>query len=278
LPNFVVMGSPLNKHEFLTDPGYRGPRHQPLALSDPGRGIENLRPFAEVEDFDDRMAVLDQLEQGFARTRRAAPADAHHTALRRAVRLMRSEKARAFDLTREPDSWRKRYGESKFGQGCLLARRLVEVGVSFVEVYLQNWDTHDKQSATAARALMPQVDDGLSGLVGDLSERGLLDSTLIIWMGEFGRTPRINNLAGRDHHARAWSTVLVGGGVRGGSVVGKTDAHGATVTDRPISARDFLATVCLLLGIDPTRKIDTPVGRPISIVDTDARPIREVLG
>jgi hypothetical protein len=277
LPNFVVMGTPLNKYDFLSDPGYRGPRHQPLALSDPNRGLDNLRPFAGIEDFDDRVDVLQQLEQSFARTRRASAADAHQTALRRAVQLMRSDKARAFDLTREPESSRKRYGESQFGQGCLLARRLVEVGVSFVEIYLSNWDTHEKKSADLAKPLMTQVDDGMSALIGDLSERGMLDSTLIIWMGEFGRSPRVNNLGGRDHHSRAWTSVLVGGGVRGGQVVGKTDAQGATVTERPIGVKDFMATVCRLLGIDPNRQIDTPIGRPIRIVDAGAKPIQEVL-
>jgi uncharacterized protein (DUF1501 family) len=124
---------------------------------------------------------------------------------------------------------------------------------------------------------MTQVDDGLSGLLTDLKERGLLDSTLVIWMGEFGRTPRINNLGGRDHYARAWTTVLAGGGVRGGQVVGKTDAQGAAVTDRPISVKDFMATVCRLLGIDPDRKIETPIGRPIRIVDSGAKAIAELL-
>jgi uncharacterized protein (DUF1501 family) len=278
LPSFVVTGTPLGKYEFLTDPGYRGPRHQPLALADPARGVENLRPNALVEDFDDRVSILDQLERGFARTRRAGAAEAHRSALARAVRLMRSEKARAFDLSREPAASRRPYGESKFGQGCLLARRLVEVGVSFVEVYLQNWDTHVKKTADDARALMSQVDDGMSALVSDLKERGLLDSTLVIWMGEFGRTPRINNNGGRDHHSRAWTTVLAGGGIAGGQVIGKTDHQGARVTERPISVKDFMATVCQVLGIDYARKIDTPSGRPIRIVDEGARPIREVLG
>jgi uncharacterized protein (DUF1501 family) len=121
------------------------------------------------------------------------------------------------------------------------------------------------------------LDTGAAALITDLHERGLLDSTLVIWMGEFGRTPRLNRDAGRDHYSRAWSTVLLGGGIKGGQVVGKTDREAASVVDRPISVRDFMATVCNLLGIDYARKIDTPIGRPIQIVDKGGSPIEEVL-
>jgi hypothetical protein len=277
LPNFVVTGTPLGKFSFLTDPGYRGPRHQPLTLADPARGLADLAPAVSADDFADRVSVLEQLERGFARTHEAASAKAHRAALQGALRLMRSQKAHAFDLSRESAAGKKPYGESKFGQGCLLARRLIEAGVSFVEVYLGNWDTHVKKTAEAARGLMTAVDDGMSALVRDLHERGRLRDTLIVWMGEFGRTPRINRNGGRDHWARAWSTVLLGGGIKGGQAVGKTDSNGARVTERPISAKDFMATVCTILGIDHARKIDTPSGRPIRIVDSGARPVREVL-
>jgi hypothetical protein len=276
LPNFVVTGTPLGKHEFLSDPGYRGPRHQPLALADPSRGLDNLAPSVPADDFNDRVGVLEQLEQGFARSRRSPAVEAHRATLRASLRLMRSDRAKAFDLSREPAASRRPYGESQFGQGCLLARRLVEAGVPFVEVYLQNWDTHVKKTADDAKALMTQVDDGMSALVGDLKERGLLDSTLVIWMGEFGRTPRINNNGGRDHWSRAWSSVLVGGGVKGGQVVGKTDRDGAAVTERPITVKDFMATVCSLLGIDYQKKV-LASGRPIRIVESGERLVREVL-
>jgi hypothetical protein len=277
LPNFVVTGTPLNKHEFLTSPGHRGHRHQPLALPEAARGLANLQPAVAREDFDDRVGVLEELERGFSRTHGGA-AEAHGSALASALRLMRSEKARAFDLSREPEATRRAYGAGNFGQGCLLARRLVEVGVPFVEVYLQNWDTHDRRTADAAKGLMSEVDAGMSALVGDLKDRGMLDRTLVIWMGEFGRTPQVNRNGGRDHWSRAWTTVLVGGGARGGQVVGRTDRTGAQVSDRPISAKDFMATVCHLLGIDYTKRIQTPVGRPIRIVDAGERLIREVVG
>jgi hypothetical protein len=278
MPNFVVTGTPLGKYAFLTDPGYRGPRHQPLALADPARGLANLEPAVPRDDFADRVSVLEELERGFARTHRAAAGEAHRAALAGALRLMRSDRARAFDLAREPAASKKPYGESKFGQGCLLARRLIEAGVSFVEVYLGNWDTHAKKTADEAKVLMSAVDDGLSALLNDLKERGRLRDTLIIWMGEFGRTPHTNNNGGRDHWAKAWSTVLFGGGIKGGQVIGKTDANGARVTERPISVKDFMATVCAILGIDHARKVDTPSGRPIRIVEGGEKVIREVLG
>jgi uncharacterized protein (DUF1501 family) len=184
-------------------------------------------------------------------------------------------------LSQEPAAPAKPCGESQFGKSCLLARRLVEAGVSFVEAYLGDWDTHTKPIADAALGLMTQVDDGLSALVTDLKDRGLLDTTLIIWMGEFGRTPKIGlgkNVGGRDHWAKAWSSVLVGGGIKGGQVIGKTDGNGAEVIDRPIRIKDFMATVCAVLGIDHTKKAEAPGGRPVRIVDEGAAPIHELLG
>jgi len=278
LPNFVVTGTAMEKATFLTDAGYRGPSHVPLALNSPSQGLENLRPLVPADDFDDRAGVLDQLEQGFARTSRSAAATAHATTFRRALELMRSDKAKAFDLALEPAASRAPYGASPFGQGCLLARRLVEAGVSFVELYLGSWDSHAKESADKASNLMTQVDEGMAALVADLKERGLLDTTLVIWMGEFGRTPRINGKGGRDHWSKAWTSMLVGGGIKGGQAIGKSDRTGAEVAERPIAIKDFMASVCQVLGIDHARKVETPGGRPIRIVDEGAQPIRELIG
>ncbi len=278
LPNFVVTGVPLNKYEFLTNPGFRGPRHQPLVLADPAKGLENLKPVVPADDFNDRLSVLEKLEQNFARTYPGPASDAHRTTLGRTVQLLRSSQGQVFDLSLEPERVRTAYGDHYFGRSCLLARRLVEAGVAFVEVYLSNWDGHSKPEAERARSLLGPLDQGMAALITDLKERGLLDSTLILWMGEFGRTPRINRDSGRDHYSRAWSTVLVGGNIKEGQVIGKTDREGMAVVDRPISVLDFLATVCRVLGIDPTRKIETPSGRPIQIVDHGAKPIVEVIG
>jgi uncharacterized protein (DUF1501 family) len=146
-----------------------------------------------------------------------------------------------------------------------------------VEISLPTWDTHDDKTADTAKGLMTQVDTGMAALIADLKNRGALDSTLIIWMGEFGRTPQVNGKGGRDHYARAWTTVLAGGGIKGGQAIGKTDRDGAAVTERPTSVVDFMATVCQILGIDYTKKNDTPSGRPIRLVDRDAKPITELL-
>lgn len=276
LPNFVVTGSPLVKHEFVTTPGYLGPRHQPLALADPTKGLDDLKPVAK--DFDDRIDLVEELERSFARRNPAAAVDAHKTTLERTVRLIRSNRAKAFDLAAEPPAAREAYGDSDFGRGCLLARRLIEADVSFVEVYLQNWDTHERVVAERSKKLMEQVDRGMSTLLKDLKDRGRLDSTLVIWMGEFGRTPQVNKNGGRDHFSRAWSTLMAGCGVRGGQVIGKTDANGASVADRPVSARDFMATVCKALGIDYAKTVDTPGGRPVKVVEKGATAINELFG
>jgi uncharacterized protein (DUF1501 family) len=192
---------------------------------------------------------------------------------------MQSREAKAFDLALEPAASRAAYGSSKFGDGCLLARRLVETGVSFVEVTLGGWDTH-QNNFERVKTLSGQVDAAAGALVHDLKQRGLLDSTLVVWMGEFGRTPKINSRGpkpGRDHYPRAWTSVLLGGGIKGGQVIGRTDKEGATVEERPVSATDFLATVCEALGIDYLKQNVAPNGRPLRIVDKEARPIKELL-
>jgi uncharacterized protein (DUF1501 family) len=192
---------------------------------------------------------------------------------------MQSKEAKAFDLSLEPAGAKSAYGGSKFGDGCLLARRLIEAGVSFVEVTLGGWDTH-QDNFDKVKKLSGEVDPAVTSLITDLQNRGRLDSTLIIWMGEFGRTPKINTRGakpGRDHYPRAWTTVLAGGGIKGGQVIGKTDKEGAAVEERPISALDFLATVCGVLGIDASKQNTSPGGRPVRIVDKGATPIKELL-
>jgi uncharacterized protein (DUF1501 family) len=273
MPNYVAIGRSYG-------PGFLGARHAPLIVNDPARGVENLKPRVDDDHFHDRLSLLQEMEQAFHRDYKADASADHKTTYQRAVTLMRSREAKAFDLSLEPASSKAAYGASRFGQGCLMARRLVESGVSFVEVTLGGWDTHQDNFARTKR-LSEQVDPAMSALVTDLRQRGLLDSTLVVWMGEFGRTPRINTRGakpGRDHYPRAWSTVLVGGGIKGGQVIGKTDKEGAAVVERPISALDFMATVCEVLGINWKKQNNTPIGRPIRIVDKGANPIKELLG
>jgi hypothetical protein len=274
LPNFVSVGN------RSYGSGFMGPRYQPLVVTDPARGVENLRSAVAEGQFASRLGLLDELEQGFQRTHQSHTANAHRTTVQRAVTLMRERGAQAFDISREPEASRRPYGTGKFAEGCLMARRLIETGVKFVEVTLGGWDTH-QNNFERVRQLSSQVDPAMSALVSDLRDRGLLDSTLVIWMGEFGRTPRINARGaqpGRDHYPRAWSSVMVGGGIRGGQVIGRTDAQAATVTDRPVGTLDFMATVCRVLGIDYNKQNQAANGRPIRIVDRGANPITQIIG
>ncbi len=268
LPNFVCVGA---GPRHSTRSGFLGPEHQPLDVLNPDRGTDFLEPLTSRTEFTRQHDLLKRLKSSFHEAYRAEAAQAHSSALERAVRLMTAKEKRAFDLSLEPDADRDRYGRGSFGQGCLMARRLIETGVRFVEVMMGDgvgWDTH-RDNFPRTRALSAEADAGMAALIDDLRERGRLDSTLVIWMGEFGRSPQITSGGGRNHWARAWSSVLAGGGIRGGQVIGRTDGDAAEVIDRPIGVTDFLATVCTILGIDYTRENHPPgVKRPIPIVDT----------
>jgi hypothetical protein len=273
LPNFVSVGNNAYGAGFL------GARHQPLLVTDPERGVANLAPLGDMGQLDRRVGLLDDLDAGFAQAKNATAVNDRRTTYRRAVTLMKSREARAFDLSQEPAKVKEAYGGGKFGEGCLLARRLVEAGIPFVEVFQGGWDTH-ANNFPKVKELSLEVDPAMSQLLVDLKERGLLDSTLVIWMGEFGRHPAITskngNSPGRQHYPRAWTTVLAGGGIKGGQVIGQTDKEGAEIVDQPISGPDFLATVCKVLGIDYTKQNQTPIGRPIRIVEKGASPIKEL--
>jgi hypothetical protein len=269
LPNFVSIGTGAR---HATRAGFLGPDHQPLDVVDPDRGTDNLEPLVSRAEFDRQFALLERFDAPFRKAYRAESVETHASALERAVRLMSADQKQAFDLTKESDADRDRYGRGSFGQGCLMARRLVETGVRFVEVTLDGWDTH-RDNFPRTRSLSEDVDAGMSALLDDLDRTGRLDSTLVVWMGEFGRTPQLTSGGGRNHWSKAWSTVLAGGGVKGGQVVGRTDGDAAAVVDRPISTVDFLATICTLLKIDHTRENHPPgVTRPIPIVDVTKKP------
>lgn len=268
LPNFVCLGG---GGRSATRSGFLGPDHQPLDVMNPERGTDFFTPLASQAEFDRQYQLLRRFNSSFEESYRAEPARAHASAIERAVRLMNADQRRAFDLTLEPDSDRDRYGRGSFGQGCLAARRLVEAGVRFVEVMMGDgvgWDTH-RDNFPRTKALSAEADLGMAALLQDLHDRGRLESTLVIWMGEFGRSPQVTSGGGRNHWSRAWSTVLAGGGIRGGQTIGRTDRDASEVVERPISVTDFLATICTLLKIDYKRQNRaTGVERPIPIVDT----------
>jgi hypothetical protein len=300
LPGFVSIGPYRIINQAAYGPGFLGNEYAPLivgesrpglaagggAYGDAGLKVKDLDPPEGIDRrrADARLALLDPLNGRFLDDHPAGPAPGHRAAFERAVTLMRSDGVKAFRLDDEPERLRDAYGRNPFGQGCLLARRLVERGVPFVEVTLSDvngagglgWDTH-AQNFERVKRLSAVLDAGWSTLLLDLRCRGLLENTTLVWMGEFGRTPKINPSGGRDHFPNAWSTVLAGGGVAGGQAVGRTSADGTTVEDRPVTVPDLIATVCRALGIDPRVQNVSNVGRPIRIADPSARPITEAL-
>jgi hypothetical protein len=226
--------------------------------------------FARSEHRRSMLAKMD----AFARHVEESPVTQSRDAFyEQAYRLLGSAEARgAFALSQEPPAVRDRYGRGKLGTGCLLARRLVEAGSRFVTVVDSGWDHHAQifrelpDSRFTGSGKLPSLDRAYSALITDLRERGLLESTLVLMMGEFGRTPKLNASAGRDHWPRAGFACLSGGGVRGGQAIGATDAHGETPVDCPVSPPDLACTVLTLLGIDPNRELRTPAGRPVRIM------------
>ena len=288
LPNFVSL-SPTR----MGDAGFLGPDYSPLTVSgasnDPNAranlSLEDLAPprGREEKTVKNQFDILRFMQKDFAEKNSGDAIKAHKASYAKAMRMVETQARKAFELETEKAELRDAYGRNRFGQGCLLARRLVERGVAFVEVTLSNmpggvngWDTH-ADNFTQVKALSGVLDPAWTSLMKDLRERGLLDSTLIIWMGEFGRTPKINPGSGRDHFPAAWSMVMGGAGVKGGQVIGKTGPGGDEVVDRPVSVAELYATFCAALGIDPKKENISPEGRPIPLVDRGAVPIKELI-
>jgi len=292
MPGFVSIATNRGLNAEAFGSGFLGPQYAPLLVGEnanfnpqqPGQGLDQLLKVQNIERPSDvvvgradaRVRLLEEIEEDFVKERPGSASQGHLTAYQRAVSLMKSASVKAFQLNEEPDARRDAYGRNLFGQGCLLARRLVERGVPFVEVNLDGWDTH-QQNFDAVKRLSGTLDTAWAALIDDLKQRGLLETTLIVWMGEFGRTPKINGQAGRDHWATSWATVLAGGGIKGGTVFGKTTADGMAVEDRPIVVPDLLATIGLALGIDIRNQNRSNVDRPIRFVDPKANPVKEVL-
>jgi hypothetical protein len=299
LPNFVSIAPNRILSPGAYGPGFLGPQHAPLVVggsgTTPGQPMEagdslqvrNIErpPGITCQQFDGRLELLNSLEERFHGTHPDLTVESHRLAYEKAVRMMRSSAMSAFNLDDEDPSLREAYGRNPFGQGCLLARRLVERNVPFVEVSLNGvgdnagigWDTH-QDNFSAVRQLCGVLDPAWATLLTDLHQRGLLSSTLVVWLGEFGRTPQIvADRTGRDHFPAAWSAVLCGGGIRGGQVVGRTSDDGMQVEERKVDTHDLIATMARAVGIDPSTQNVSNVGRPIQIADPSAKEIREVL-
>jgi hypothetical protein len=261
VPPFVHVGPP----GYLPAAGSLGPNLNPVLVPDPtGKQVQlpqfNLAANIDAKRFEDRrelLAAVDRARRAWHSDPAVEKMDANY---QRAADLLTSDRVRsAFDLTKEKEELRNRYGGSTFGQSCLLARRLVEAGTRFVQVNWYGepawlgWDVHGADLPGIVRMespLCPRLDQGLSALLEDLHQRGLLDSTLVVVAGEFGRTPQINKYGGRDHWPQCFSVLLAGGGVRGGAVVGASDGHGAYPANRPVSVPEFAATLYRLLGVE----------------------------
>ena len=270
LPSFVRIGAA----RFGDGGGLLGVDYDPLVMQAAGRPPENTTLPTSQLRYARRLDLLSRLEADFAAAGGKQDVADHQKVYAQAAKIITSPKMTAFDLAKEPPKMKELYGSGPFAQGCLLARRLIEAGVTFVEVNLGNWDTH-QDNFNRSRTLCGQLDQPLAALVANLKDRGLLDSTLVVWTGEFGRTPRINPNTGRDHYPRAFSAALAGGGVRGGQVIGKLDAGGTAVADRPVSVSDLFRTICHCLAIDADKENMSGIGRPIRIVD-GGQVVREV--
>ncbi|MEM9080156.1 MAG: DUF1501 domain-containing protein [Verrucomicrobiota bacterium] len=268
LPGFVSVGGSARS----ASSGFMGAEFSGVPLGRPEEGLKDSERAHSVseEDFNKRLAIADAFNKRFHEKYNVPQVKAYESLYDEAVKLMKSADLEAFDINQEPGTVRERYGQNNFGQGCLLARRLVESGVRFVEVTLGGWDTHyDNFTAVEARAAV--LDQGFAALVKDLEIQGLLDSTLVVIGTEFGRSPNIvmehNN--GRDHHPACFSCVLAGGGVKGGVSYGKSDKNGNRPDESPVTLQDFNATIGYALGLDHEQVIYSPSGRPFRMGGAD---------
>ena len=274
LPGFVLVnGSPQHPGS-----GFMESHLAPLPIIDPAAGLQDSAPFpGETDaDFARRDALARVLSGRFAARAGNATATAYAKLHDEAVNLMRSKDLSAFDISREPEQLAAAYGSHTFGKGCLLARRLIEHGVRFVEVSDEhNWDTHNDH-VVQMNQMTPPTDQTLAALLADLHDRGLLEATLVIMTTEFGRTPEMNPVtAGRGHHPGAFTWWLAGGGIKGGIAYGASDASGTRVADKPVTMPDFNATVATALGIDLAAKEIAPSGRPFTITN-DGKPVLDL--
>jgi hypothetical protein len=293
LPNYIAVGNG-------GAPGFLGMMYAPFNVQNPGTMPENIgAPMqlgsSQTERTDRvqrRRRVFNTLESQFMASRaphltaetRAQFADgsrAHHDVYQKGFSLVASTEGQVFNLAGENPRLMEEYGAAgtganNFGRSAILARRLVEAGVSAVEISLGGWDTHNMNFQALSQRQLPPLDRAMGALVRDLVDRGRWRDTVLVWMGEFGRTPRINQNAGRDHWPRSWSIAIGGGAIRGGQVVGSTNADGTEVRDNPARVGDVFASVYRALGIDPTTQVRDAIGRPFAIAGGSGRPIEQL--
>jgi hypothetical protein len=271
LPGFIsILGT-------SEGPGFLGMNYAPFTVQNPGAPPENIRlpeslgqGAEQAERVKRRYEMLQGVENGFIQGNRGEASKAHRDIYGKAFSLVASPLGKVFDVNTEKKSVQDEYGNSPFGRGCLLARKLVEAGVTCVEVDLGGWDMH-QGVFTALKTRLPILDKGMGTLVKDLADRGLWKNTVLVLMGEFGRTPRINQNAGRDHWARCWSVVVGGGAIKSGQVFGATDKEGTSVQSDAVGVGDLYATIYKGLGLDPALQIRDNLGRPMPI--SEGKPV-----
>jgi hypothetical protein len=271
LPGFVTINLP------GTGPGYLGAAWAPFTVPDASKPVRNLAPPNELalDRVDRRVELWRELEGQFAREHGSARVIAARAVGEQAVAMSRAPELDAFDLAREPKTSRDRYGSGRFAEGCLMARRLLEAGVNFVEVGMRGWDTHD-DNFSQVRTLSAELDRAAAALIDDLIASGLWSDTVLVWLGDFGRTPRINGRGGRDHFPKISSVVLGGGPISAGAVIGESDEDGEEIRERPVSVPELYASLATALGIDGGEVHVTPEGRPVTTIDELGKPIPEL--
>jgi hypothetical protein len=271
LPHIVSIGGP------TVGAGFLGAALEPFVVQSAERPPDYTQPRVALDRFKRRLGLLNHLENaGFGQAGGLDRVKDHRALYAQTARMVLSPHMKAFQLDSESSGLRDSYGRNPFGQGCLLARRLVQTGVTFVEVRSSGWDTHQQNNEKVA-TLAQHVDPALAALIRDLKEHGMLGKTLVVWMGEFGRTPKINANAGRDHYPKVFNVALAGGGIKGGQVIGASNADGTEIKDRPVSVSDLMATLCHALKVDATKEVQTPIGRPIKVVD-GGKVVTELFG
>jgi len=253
--------------------GFLGVQYEPFMVQDPSRMPLNVATTVPTNRYGRRLGLLDKLEDEFADRGGDVVVKNHRDLYGKTSKMVLSSDLKAFDISDEPESLKNQYGDSNFGRGCMLARRLVEAGTTFVEVSSRgqggNWDTHADLYERVGN-LSASIDPATAGLITDLKDRGLLENTLVVWMGEFGRTPKINPRGGRDHYPRVFNAAMAGGGIKGGQVIGSSTADGTAVAEDPVTANDLFCTICQSLDVDPRKENMSPLGRPMKIVDGGA--------
>jgi hypothetical protein len=255
--------------------GYLGEVYDAFKTGDPAEAVPDTVSHVSKERDEQRLEHLDVVESAFARGRqRRVDATLHRSTITAARKMMNSGQLKAFDVSKEPAALRKAYGDTPFGRACLAARRLTEVGVRCIEVTLSGWDSHANNHAICKENLTV-LDPAFSALVRDLRDRKLLEKTVVVCMGEFGRTPTINAVGGRDHWPVGFSIALAGGGIRGGQVIGETDPEGKKPPTNPVTVGDLHATVLTAVGIDPKKLNQTPIGRSVRF--TEGEPLKSLL-